>query len=222
MTNERTENSYPNGLPNHPIWALAFKRFMDVVFSLFALCALLPVFLVVSAGVKFSSPGPVFYRGLRGGHRWQPFRILKFRTMVNNAELLGGPTTGTNDPRVTRFGRFLRRSKLDELPQFINVFGGHMSLVGPRPEVLEYTIQYKGEERFILAMRPGITDYSSIEFADLDDRVGNDNPDAYFRQYILPRKNFLRLKYVTEWSIASDFRIFWLTFLRVIQRVLKK
>lgn len=207
---------------HHPAWALFIKRFLDVLFSFTALCILSPVLLIVALGIKISSPGPVFYRGLRGGYHWHPFYILKFRTMVENAESLGGPTTGTNDPRVTRIGYFLRRTKLDELPQFINVLIGQMSLVGPRPEVLEYVNQYAGDERLILAMRPGITDYSSLEFANLDDLVGTDDPDTYFKQHILPRKNALRVKYVKEWRLRSDFIILWQTLLRVLQKIFKK
>jgi len=139
--------------------------------------------------------------------------------MVHNAESLGGPTTGTNDPRVTNLGRFLRRTKLDELPQVINILVGDMSFVGPRPEVLEYTSRYEGEERLILEMRPGITDYSSMKFADLDDRVGSDDPDAYFQQHILPEKNRLRVKYVKEWSLTGDFKILYETLWVVIKRV---
>jgi lipopolysaccharide/colanic/teichoic acid biosynthesis glycosyltransferase len=142
--------------------------------------------------------------------------------MVNNAESLGGPTTGYQDHRVTMVGRFLRRTKIDELPQFINVLIGDMSIVGPRPEVLEYTNQYQGDERLILTMRPGITDYASIEFADLDDIVGREDPDTYFEQYILPRKNFLRLKYVKEWSVFTDIRILCMTFKRISHKILNK
>jgi len=181
-----------------------------------------PIFLSLALAVRFSSSGPVFYRGVRSGLNGKSFRILKFRTMVDNAELLGGPTTGSNDSRVTPIGRFLRRTKLDELPQFINILFGDMSLVGPRPEVSEYTRLYQGEEKLILSMKPGITDYASIKYADLDDRVGNHDPDAYFREHILPFKNKLRLKYVKEWSVLGDFSILWLTFLRVIRRVCKK
>jgi lipopolysaccharide/colanic/teichoic acid biosynthesis glycosyltransferase len=139
--------------------------------------------------------------------------------MVVNAESLGGYTTGTNDNRVTRVGSFLRRTKLDELPQFLNVLVGDMSLVGPRPEVLEYTATYKGEEKCIFSMRPGITDYASIEFADLDDRVGNIDPDKYFREQVMPRKTALRVKYVKEWSLGADFSILWVTFFRVVKRI---
>lgn len=201
------------------IWALALKRVFDVVFSSAVLLVIWPLFVVIAIGVKVSSPGPIFYRGMRSGLHGKPFRIFKFRTMVENAESLGGPTTGTNDQRVTRIGALLRRTKFDELPQFLNVMAGDMSLVGPRPEVLEYTSQYKGEEKYILCMRPGITDYASIEFADLDDRVGSIDPDKYFREHILPCKNALRVKYVKEWSLSSDFYILWMTFLRIKKRM---
>jgi lipopolysaccharide/colanic/teichoic acid biosynthesis glycosyltransferase len=203
----------------HSLWALGLKRITDIIVSLIVLLAIWPFFIVISVAIKLSSPGPVFYRGIRTGLHGQPFHILKFRTMVENAESLGGPTTGTNDKRVTRIGSILRRTKLDELPQFINVLVGDMSLVGPRPEVLEYTSTYQGEEKVILTMRPGITDYSSIEFADLDDIVGDVDPDKYFREHIMPRKTALRIKYVKEWSLWSDFRIIWITFCRIVKRI---
>ena len=206
----------------HPFWALALKRLVDVLFSLSVLIVLWPAFLAAAAAVRLSSPGPVLYRGVRSGLNGTTFRILKFRTMVVNAESLGGPTTGTNDPRVTRVGAFLRKTKLDELPQFFNVLSGDMSLVGPRPEVLEYTSRYQGEENYILCMRPGITDFASIEFADLDDQVGSENPDKFFREQILPRKNMLRVKYVKQWSLWADFTILWQTFLRVVRRATDK
>jgi len=206
----------------HSACALFIKRLFDVLFSLLVLLLICPIILFVAIAIKLSSPGPVFYRGIRTGLHGIPFRILKFRTMVVDAESLGGPTTGTNDKRVTPIGAFLRKTKLDEIPQFINVLTGDMSLVGPRPEVLEYTATYTGEERCILSMRPGITDYASIEFADLDDRVGDKDPDKYFREHIMPQKTALRIKYVKEWSLWSDFRILWMTFFRVMKRVAKR
>lgn len=211
-------------VPNngHSCMALAGKRLADIFGSLAILAVIWPILLLVAAAVKASSPGPVFYRGIRGGYNGYPFRILKFRTMVDKAEVLGGPTTGTCDPRVTRVGRCLRRTKLDELPQFFNVLLGQMSLVGPRPEVLQYVSQYRGDERLILSMRPGITDYSSIEFANLDDIVGSDDPDDFFRKNILPRKNHLRVQYVKNWSLLSDFHILWLTFFRIMSRLVGK
>ncbi len=199
--------------------ALGIKRLCDFIASIIFILLLSPLLLLIAVAVKLSSPGPVFYRGIRTGLNGEPFRILKFRTMVVDAETLGGPTTGTNDKRITPIGAFLRKTKLDEIPQFINVLTGDMSLVGPRPEVLEYTATYTGEEKIILSMRPGITDYASIEFADLDDRVGSVDPDKYFREHIMPKKTALRVKYVKEWSLGSDIKILWLTLFRVMKRI---
>lgn len=207
---------------DHACFDLGVKRWFDFWVSLVILLIIWPVLILVSLAVKFSSPGPVLYRGVRTGYGGKKFKILKFRTMVANAEICGGPTTGTNDPRITGIGKLLRKTKIDELPQFINVLLGDMSLVGPRPEVPEYTDMYSGEELLILAMRPGITDYASIEFADLDDRVGHEEPDAFFRQYILPKKNSLRVKYVKNWSLSEDMKILWQTFIRVVRRIIKK
>lgn len=207
---------------HHPHWALCIKRLLDIFISTTILLFIWPMLIIIALAIKLTSHGPVFYRGLRTGLEWSTFSIFKFRTMVPDAELRGGPTTGTNDPRVTTVGFFLRKTKLDELPQFINVFWGDMSLVGPRPEVLEYTRQYQGEEQIIMLMRPGITDYASIEFADLDDKVGTTDPDAYFKEHILPRKNELRVQYVKNWSLAKDFIILWRTFLRILQKIFKK
>ncbi len=207
------------GTLGHGRCALGAKRGLDVILSSAALLAIWPALALIALAVKGSGPGPVFYRGVRAGLYGVPFRILKFRTMVQNAEALGGPTTGTGDARVTRTGALLRRTKLDELPQLWNVLVGEMSLVGPRPEVLTYTDLYRREEDLILCMRPGITDYSSIEFADLDDRVGATDPDAVFREQILPRKNALRVRYVREWSLGSDFGILWTTAWRVLRRI---
>jgi lipopolysaccharide/colanic/teichoic acid biosynthesis glycosyltransferase len=195
---------------------------VDILGAVVALAIASPLLLGAALAIKLTSPGPVFYRGVRAGRNGTPFRIFKFRSMVVDAESLGGPTTGTNDPRVTPVGRFLRRTKLDELPQFINVLLGDMSLVGPRPEVERYASRYVGEERLILAMRPGITDYASIEFADLDDRVGTEDPDTFFQERILPRKNALRVRYVKEWSLWSDLQILWATVFRVLRRVLRR
>ena len=141
--------------------------------------------------------------------------------MVNHAEKLGGPTTGTKDPRVTSLGSFLRKTKLDELPQLMNVLIGDMSLVGPRPEVMEYVDKYKGEEKSILSVRPGITDLSSIQFINLDDLVGDEDPDQYFIEHILPIKNALRVKYVNEATFLGDLRILWKTFLTILPKVFR-
>ena len=201
-------------------YQLIVKRLVDVCVAALVLLAGSPLFSICALLVRLSGPGPVLYRGIRTGRFGKPFRILKFRTMVVDAERLGGPTTGTNDLRVTRIGRVLRRTKLDEIPQFVNVLVGDMSLVGPRPEVPVYTDTYSGEEQCILLMRPGLTDYASIEFADLDDLVGDADPDEYFRAHIMPRKTALRVKYVNEWSLKNDLWILSQTAWRVMKRII--
>ncbi|MBM3776993.1 MAG: sugar transferase [Acidimicrobiia bacterium] len=183
------------------------KRAFDLAVATALLCALGPVLLAVAAAVRVDSPGPILYRGRRTGRHGRPFDMLKFRTMVADAERLGGTTTGLDDPRVTRLGRVLRRYKLDELPQLINVVRGEMSLVGPRPEVEEYTRLYGDRERAILSVRPGITDYASLRFIDLASVVGAEDVDEVYRRSVLAQKNELRLKYVRESSFAVDLKI---------------
>ncbi|HEX9707187.1 MAG TPA: sugar transferase [Steroidobacteraceae bacterium] len=185
----------------------AAKRLFDVMSSAIALIVLSPLLLIIAAGVKLTSTGPVFYRGLRTGRHGRPFRILKFRTMVVDAADVGGPSTGQDDPRVTRFGALLRRFKLDELPNLVCVLCGQMSIVGPRPEVPQYTSLYEGEEKLILSVRPGITDLSSIRFIDLASHIGAENVDAAFETRVLPVKNRLRVQYVKERSFLTDMRI---------------
>lgn len=183
------------------------KRLLDLVLAVVGLSLIWPVLLVCAVLVKISSPGPVFYLGLRTGRHGVPFRIYKFRSMRVDAERTGGTTTGKDDPRITPIGAVLRKYKLDELPQLINVLRGEMSFVGPRPEVAEYTDAYTQEERLILSVRPGITDLASLEFSDLQAVVGTETPDETFRRDVLPRKNALRLKYAREHSLLLDCRI---------------
>jgi len=200
----------------------AAKRGFDIVFAIAGIVLLSPLMLLIAAAIKSSKNGPVIYRGKRTGQHGKPFSILKFRSMVTNAETIGGTTTGRNDPRVTRVGRFLRRFKLDELPQFYNVFWGEMSMVGPRPEVSEYTDSYTQDEARILTVRPGITDLASLEFSDLQNVVGADGPDDTFRKHVLPRKNQLRLKYVDEQSFTGDLAILFLTTAVVASKPFRK
>src|SRR5579862_1823717 len=155
------------------------KRLLDLVFSVLGLALLSPLLVVIAIIIKLSSPGPIFYRGSRVGQDGKPFRIWKFRSMRVGSEVLGG-TTGKDDPRVTSVGKFIRAYKLDELPQLLNVLIGDMSLVGPRPELAEHTSAYEGEEKMILSVRPGITDYASIRFRNLNDLVGSDDPHRVF------------------------------------------
>jgi lipopolysaccharide/colanic/teichoic acid biosynthesis glycosyltransferase len=183
------------------------KRAFDLVVAVLGLVVLSPVMLCLAALVKLESKGPVFYRGTRTGQFGKPFRIFKFRTMVQDAEKRGGPSTALNDPRLTRLGPLLRKYKLDELPQLINVVSGQMSIVGPRPQVERYTAAYTAEQKAILDVRPGLTDYASIEFMDLDRLLGTENVDEKYAREIEPRKNELRIKYVRDHSLATDFRI---------------
>ena len=202
------------------IYLLA-KRCFDTVASFAGILLFSPLLLVIAIGIKLDSPGPVFYRGIRTGRFGVPFRIFKFRSMVIDGEARGGTTTGDNDPRLTHVGRFLRRYKLDELPQLLNVVVGHMSLVGPRPEVAEYTNAYSEQERRILSVRPGITDLASIEFNNLQEIVGSENPDQTFREKVLPVKNALRLLYVEQQSIWTDLSILGRTIFILIARPLR-
>ena len=140
------------------------KRTVDFVFSLLGLGVLLPLILPVAIWIKLTTCGPAFYRGVRVGRRGKRFRVLKFRTMVVDAEQVGGPSTSDDDPRITKVGRFLRNHKLDELPQLFNVLKGEMSLVGPRPEVPLEVDRYTPQQRELLSVSPGITDWASIRF----------------------------------------------------------
>lgn len=192
------------------------RRAIDIVTALGGLGVLWPVLAGTALAVKLESSGPVFYRGIRTGLHGRPFRIFKFRTMVVDAERLGGPSTGRDDPRLTRIGRFLRRHKLDELPQLLNVLVGDMSIVGPRPEVPEYTKLYSGEELLILKVRPGITDLASIEFSQMDDILGSDDPDRVYFEKVRPLKNALRVRYVKERSLTGDLLIIVRTAARLL------
>lgn len=197
------------------------KRLIDILLAVIGLVFIWPILFVCAVAVKLSSPGPVLYLGKRTGRYGVPFKIFKFRSMREDAERTGGTTTGKNDTRITSAGKFLRKYKLDELPQLFNVLRGEMSFVGPRPEVAEYTAMYSVEEQEILSVRPGITDLSSLTFSDLQSHVGSENPDEAFRRYVLPQKNRLRLKYAREHTISMDFIILMKTVLLVVAKPLK-
>lgn len=192
------------------------KRFIDILFSLLAILLLSPVLLVLSLVIYFDSPGHVIYFGKRTGLNAKSFSIFKFRTMVINAESLGGPSTALNDTRLTKTGRFLRKYKLDELPQLFNVLFGTMSFVGPRPQVEQYTKLYNEEEQRIFTVKPGLTDFASIYFIDMDHVLGTENVDEIYKNEIEPKKNKLRLKYVYEKSFLTDMKLLFLTFILLI------
>lgn len=188
------------------IYRLA-KRLTDVGISAAAVAIGAPLMMLIAVMIKVDSPGPVLYRGKRAGMNGTVFRILKFRSMVTNAERLGGFSTAIDDSRLTRTGRFLRKYKLDELPQFFNVIVGDMSIVGPRPQVLFYTSKYTTDERLILSVRPGITDLATLYFSDMDSVLGRGDVDARYLAEVEPVKNKLRLQYIREQSYLLDIRI---------------
>lgn len=192
------------------------KRLIDFVLALFLSIILLPFFATIALAIKLTSSGPVFYRGIRGAYGGGEFRIFKFRSMVVNAEQFGGGTTALNDSRITRLGTFLRKTKLDETPQLFNILVGDMSFVGPRPELLKYTKMYRGAEKLILQVRPGITDVSSLAFISLDEVVGGTNADEIYERLVLKRKNLLRIGYVLFQSPMLDTKLFCLTVWQVI------
>ena len=193
---------------------LSVKRIFDVVCSLFGLAVLLLPLLLVAVLVKLQDWGPVFYQGTRVGRNGKPFRMLKFRTMVADAESLGGLATPEGDPRVTSVGALLRKFKLDELPQLLNVLRGDMSLVGPRPEAPVYFEHYLPEERaIILSVRPGITDPCSVRFHDEGKYlVGSDNPVAAYIDRIMKEKIQMQIDYIHKRTLLTDLR----TILRTI------
>lgn len=194
------------------------KRHLDLLLSLCILMILWPLFPLCAAAVALDDGFPVLYRADRAGLDGQSFRICKFRTMVRNADKIGGGTTALRDPRITRVGHILRSTKLDELPQLWQVFTGRMSLVGPRPELRKYTSAYQGEELDILRVKPGITDFSSIEFIDLDQIVGSEHADETYETIVLHRKNQLRIRYAHQVSFSTDLLILCRTVSAVVHK----
>ena len=187
---------------------MIFKRLFDVVFSFLDLVVLFPLFILIVLMIKLDSYGPVFFRGVRIGRFGKPFRILKFRTMVANAEKLGGPSTADDDARITKPGKYLRKYKLDELPQLINVLKGEMSFVGPRPQVPADVALYTREERAILNVRPGMTDWASIKFHNEGEILrGSPDPDQAYVEKIRPGKIKLELEYVRTHPFWVDLKI---------------
>ena len=183
------------------------KPLFDIIVATVALIILCPIFILISTIIKITSPGEIFYKGIRAGRNDVNFKIYKFRTMVQDAENIGGPSTALNDFRLTKIGRFLRKYKIDELPQFINIIKGEMSLVGPRPQVIYYTNKYKGDYKLILSVKPGLTDFATLYFLDMDKVLGSENVDKKYATEIEPIKNSLRLKYVKEKNFLLDIRI---------------
>ena len=194
------------------------KRSFDAALAAVGLVLVSPVLLAVAAAVKLTSKGPVFYRGLRVGLNGEPFEMLKFRTMVTDADKIGGSSTPEGDPRVTSVGKKLRRYKLDELPQLWNVLQGEMSFVGPRPQVQWAVDLYTPEERAILGVRPGITDEASLKFSNEAEILkGSADPDKAYIELIHPEKMRLSLEYVRTRSFLQDLSIIGRTARTVIK-----
>lgn len=210
---ERVQKKAYDGIYNRFI-----KRGIGFILAIPFLIIAIPIYVVIGIAIVAEDGSPVFYRSLRGGYKNNPFRIFKFRTMVKNADKIGGGTTANHDPRITKVGMVLRKTKLDEMANLLNIIMGTMSFIGPRPELLQYIEKYEGEEKEILEVRPGVTDFSSIEFINLDEIVGTDNADEMYEKYVLKRKNELRIKYAENVSFKTDVYIFAVTVAKVIQK----
>lgn len=193
------------------------KRLFDIVFSLIGLLLLLPLFAAVSVLIKIESRGHVFFTQKRIGRNLKPFNLYKFRTMVVDAPEKGRPITVKGDPRITKFGRFLRKTKIDELPQLLNVLKGDMSLVGPRPEVRKYVSKYRKDYKEILKIRPGITDIASLTYSN-EEAVLKDkkDPEEYYIHILLPEKIKLSKEYVKKASLIYDLKLIFLTIFKLV------
>jgi lipopolysaccharide/colanic/teichoic acid biosynthesis glycosyltransferase len=193
------------------------KRIFDFICSTLGLIVLSPILIAIAIKIKIGSDGPVFFKQIRVGEKNKEFRILKFRTMVVDAEKLGRQITVGNDSRITKVGGFLRKYKLDELPQLINVFKGDMSLVGPRLEVPRYVKLYNEEQRQVLEVKPGITDLASIRYRDENDLLGEaENPDDLYINTIMPDKLALNLEYINSNNVFLDIYIILKTIIKCL------
>lgn len=193
------------------------KRIFDILFSSFILLFFLPVGLIISLLIFFGSPGGIFYRQERIGKGGKPFFILKFRSMKSDSDAKGKLTVGMRDPRITSVGYFIRKYKLDEFPQFINVLKGEMSVVGPRPEVKEYVDLYNEEQLKVLNVKPGITDYASLYYFKENELLAQSvDPQKTYIEEIMPAKLKLNEKYLENPTVLHDIRIIFLTFGKIL------
>lgn len=193
------------------------KRIFDTILSLFGLIILLPFMLIIAIFIKLDSKGPIFFRQVRVTKNGREFKIFKYRTMRVGSDKYSQITVG-KDNRITKIGAFLRKYKLDEIPQLINVLLGDMSLVGPRPEVPKYVALYTDEQKEILKVRAGITDYASIEFSDENDLLASEeDPEKAYIEKVMPKKIELNKKYISEISILTDIKIILLTIKKILK-----
>lgn len=195
------------------------KRIFDILFSSFILLCFLPIGLIISFLIVISSPGEIFYRQERIGKGGKPFFILKFRSMRIDSDSKGKLTVGMRDPRITNIGYFIRKYKLDEFPQFINVLKGEMSVVGPRPEVQEYVDLYNDEQLKVLNVKPGITDYASLYYFKENELLAqSNNPQQTYIEEIMPAKLKLNEKYLENPTVFHDLKIIFLTFGKILTK----
>ena len=193
-------------------------RLLDIIFSFFGLLLLVPVFIIVWTIIVLTSRGGGFYKQIRVGKNGRDFKLYKFRSMRQNADKGGLITIGGKDSRITPIGYFIRKFKIDELPQLFNVLKGDMSIVGPRPEVRKYVDLYTDEQRRVLSVRPGITDYASIEYVNENELLGKaENPDKVYVTQILPDKIRLNMKYIDNHTVKEYFKIIFLTTSNIIR-----
>lgn len=196
---------------------IIFKRIFDILMSLFGLIVLGIPLIIISLIIKATSAGPVFYRQVRVGKDNEDFKIFKFRTMIVDADKKGMLITVGEDKRITGIGKFLRKTKIDELPQLINVFLGEMSFVGPRPEVRKYVDLYDGFQKNVLKIKPGITDLASIEYRDESTLLGkSEDPENTYIEEIMPKKLEINLEYIEKISVFYDIKLIFLTLIRII------
>lgn len=195
------------------------KRVFDVLFSVAGLLFLLPVFLIVIVLLKVDSKGSIFYKQIRVGLNQKNFELIKFRTMYANSDKAGLLTIGDHDSRITRVGCWLRKYKIDELPQLINILKGEMSFVGPRPEVLKYVMLYDAFQKKVLTVKPGITDWASIQYIDENQLLANaDDPESFYINTIIPSKITQNLKYIEHHNLWVDLKIISYTLKSIISR----
>ncbi len=194
------------------------KRIFDLFFSCVGIMLLSPIYCIIAIIIKLDSNGNILYKQERIGLNGVPFNVLKFRTMVPNAFSKGALTVGSRDSRVTNVGYYLRKYKLDELPQLFNVLFGEMSFVGPRPEVKKYTDLYDQHQKLVLSVKPGITDFASIKYRNENDLLAaSENPEKIYIEEIMPHKLELNLKYIRNHNVFKDVEIIFLTFYSIIK-----
>lgn len=194
------------------------KRVFDIISSLSVLIILLPFLLIITLIIPLTSKGSPFFSQTRIGKQAKPFKLLKFRTMKTKSESKGQITVGKKDNRVTKFGYFLRRTKLDELPQLVNILKGDMSVVGPRPEVEKYVKLYSDEQRKVLTVRPGLTDLASLEYIKENEILGrSNNPEEDYINVIMPAKLALNLEYIEKQSLMFDLKLIFKTIFKIFK-----